>query len=136
MRKDVSVESKIKVYGAPWCPDCRHAKQFLGEQRVPYQWIDVDEDQEGMRYIEQVNNGKHIIPTILFEDGSTRVEPSNAEIAQKLGLRMKASRGSTTWLLSARRERPRRSKTIPASLNPLPVMSWPGGGRSRPLALA
>ena len=87
------MEPKIKVYGAPWCPDCRHAKQFLGEQRVPYQWIDVDEDQEGMRYIERVNNGKHIIPTILFEDGSTLVEPSNTEIAQKLGLRMNASRG-------------------------------------------
>ena len=86
------MEPKIKVYGAPWCPDCRHAKQFLGEQRIPYLWIDVDEDQEGMRYIEQVNDGKHIIPTILFEDGSILVEPSNADLAQKLGLRMNASR--------------------------------------------
>ena len=93
MLKDVNMEPKIKVYRAPWCPDCRHAKQFLGEQRIPYEWIDVDEDQEGMRYVERVNNGKHIIPTILFEDGSTLVEPSNAEIAQKLGLRMNASRG-------------------------------------------
>ena len=29
-------DANIKVYGAPWCPDCRRAKQFLGEQRVPY----------------------------------------------------------------------------------------------------
>ena len=29
-------EAKITVYGAPWCPDCKRSKQFLGEQRVPY----------------------------------------------------------------------------------------------------
>jgi thioredoxin reductase (NADPH) len=31
-------------------------------------------------------SGKHIIPTLVFEDGSTLVEPSNAEPAAKLGL--------------------------------------------------
>ena len=80
------------MYGAPWCPDCRRAKQFLGEQRVPYDWIDVDEDPDGLRVIEQVNNGKQIIPTIFFEDGSILVEPTNAEPAQKLGLQAKAAR--------------------------------------------
>ncbi len=32
------------------------------------------------------NDGKRIIPTIEFEDGSFLVEPSNAELAQKLEL--------------------------------------------------
>ena len=86
------MEAKVKVDGAPWCPDCRRSKQFLGEQRIPYEWIDVDEDPEGMRYIEKVNNGKHIIPTILLQDGSILVEPSDAELAEKLGLRIKAAR--------------------------------------------
>ncbi len=86
------MEAKVKVYGAPWCPDCRRSKQFLGEQRIPYEWIDVDEDPEGMRYIEKINNGKHIIPTILLQDGSVLVEPSDAELAEKLGLRIKAAR--------------------------------------------
>ncbi len=86
------MESKITVYGAPWCPDCKRAKQFLGEQRLPYDWVDVDEDPEGMRFIEKVNNGKHIIPTIVFGDGSVLVEPTNAELAAKLGLQIKASR--------------------------------------------
>ena len=29
-------EAKVTVYGAYWCPDCRRAKKFLGEQFVPY----------------------------------------------------------------------------------------------------
>ena len=42
-------EDKIIVYGAPWCPDCKRSKQFLGEQRVPYQWVDIDGDEDGRR---------------------------------------------------------------------------------------
>ncbi|NNL75675.1 MAG: FAD-dependent oxidoreductase [Desulfobacterales bacterium] len=38
------------------------------------------------------NNGKRIIPTIVFLDGTFLVEPTNAELAEKLGLKTKASR--------------------------------------------
>ncbi len=85
-------DANITVYGAPWCPDCKRSKQFLGEQRVPYNWVDIDQDEEGRRYVQQANNGRQIIPTILFEDGSILVEPSNAEMAAKLGLSPKAKR--------------------------------------------
>ena len=77
----------IKVYGAPWCPDCQRAKKFLGEQKVTYDWIDIEGDEEGRRIVQEKNNGKQIIPTIFFEDGSILVEPTNAELAQKLGIR-------------------------------------------------
>lgn len=84
--------TNITVYGAPWCPDCRRSKQFLGEQRIPYNWVDVDQDEEGRRRVQEVNDGKQIIPTIVFEDGSILVEPSNAELAAKLGINPKAKR--------------------------------------------
>ena len=83
---------KMTVYGAPWCPDCRRAKQFLGEQRVPYDWIDIDLDDEARDYVQRVNDGKQIIPTIVFEDGSLLVEPTNSELALKLGIGLSASR--------------------------------------------
>ena len=85
-------EANITVYGAPWCPDCRRSKQFLGEQRIPYIWVDIDEDEEGRKHVQAVNDGKQIIPTIVFQDGSILVEPSNAELAAKLGIRSKAKR--------------------------------------------
>ena len=69
-------EDRITVYGAPWCPDCRQSKQFLGEQRVGYNWVDIDQDQEGREYVQQINDGKQIIPTIVFPDGSVLVEPT------------------------------------------------------------
>jgi len=85
-------EPSITVYGAPWCPDCKRAKQFLGEQRIPYNWVDIDQDEEGRQRVQEVNDGKQIIPTIVFEDGSLLVEPTNAELAAKLGIEAKATR--------------------------------------------
>ena len=85
-------EANITVYGAPWCPDCRRSKQFLGEQRIPYLWVDIDEDEEGRNRVQALNDGKQIIPTIVFQDGSILVEPSNADLAAKLGISPKAKR--------------------------------------------
>jgi len=82
--------TKLTVYGAPWCSDCKRAKKFLGEQRVHYDWVDVEQDAEGLALVERVNQGKRIIPTIIFEDESMLVEPSNAELAAKLGLQTRA----------------------------------------------
>jgi thioredoxin reductase (NADPH) len=84
--------AELKVYGAPWCPDCRTSKQFLGEQRIPYDWFDIDQDPDAARLVREKNAGKQIIPTIVFPDGSFLTEPSNAELAQKLGLQLRAQR--------------------------------------------
>lgn len=82
----------IIVYSTVWCPDCKRAKQFFNDQRIPYINIDIEKDPKAMAYVEQVNNGMRSIPTILFPDGGILVEPSNAELAQKLDLHTQASR--------------------------------------------
>jgi thioredoxin reductase (NADPH) len=80
----------ITMYGTNWCSDCKRAKKFFGEQRVHYEFVDIDGDPEGLAVVERVNDGKQIIPTLVFGDGSTLVEPSNAELAAKLGLQTAA----------------------------------------------
>ncbi|MGC9030019.1 MAG: glutaredoxin domain-containing protein [Desulfomonilaceae bacterium] len=77
---------KLMVYGATWCPDARRSRKFLDDKGIAYRWIDIDEDPSAKDYVKKVNKGKVIIPTILFEDGSTLVEPSNEELAKKLGV--------------------------------------------------
>jgi thioredoxin reductase (NADPH) len=80
----------IRMYGANWCPDCRRAKAFFGEQRVHYDYIDVDRHPEAIADVERINHGMRSIPTIIFPDGSILVEPSNTELAHKLGLNIEA----------------------------------------------
>jgi len=85
---------EITVYGASWCPDCHRAKKFLGEQLIPITWVDLGEHPEAQAVVEDYNDGKQIIPTIVFADGSILVEPSNADLARKLGLHMTAKQRS------------------------------------------
>lgn len=85
-------EPKITLYGAYWCPDCRRSKKFLGEQFVPFKWVDIEQDKEAEALVLKKNNGKRIIPTIVFEDDSFLVEPTNAELAKKLGLKTEAKK--------------------------------------------
>ena len=85
-------EPRVTVYGAYWCPDCRRSKKFLGEQFIPYRWIDIEQDLAGEAYVLERNNGKRIIPLIVFEDDSFLVEPTNAELAKKLGLKTEAKK--------------------------------------------
>jgi len=84
----------ITVYGAPWCPDCRRAKRFLAEQRVAYDWVDIDGNPDGLRYVEELQHGGRTIPTIVFGDGEHLVDPPNDELARKLGLTLEAKRQS------------------------------------------
>ncbi len=87
-----TTQPEITLYGAHWCPDCRRSKQFLGEHQIPYSWVDIEQDKAGEQYVIQKNDGKRIIPTIEFADGSFLVEPSNADLAAKLGLKTTAER--------------------------------------------
>ena len=86
------MESKLTVYGAYWCPDCRRSKKFLGENFIPFNWVDIEENKEGEAFVIAKNGGKRIIPTIVFEDGSFLVEPSNAKLAKKLNLKTEAKK--------------------------------------------
>ena len=82
----VTEENQVNIYGALWCPDCQRSKQFLTEQRVPFVWHDVEADAAAGEYVRQVNDGKNFIPTIVFADRSVLVEPTNFQLATKLGL--------------------------------------------------
>jgi thioredoxin reductase (NADPH) len=81
---------RITVIGATWCPDCRRAKTFLSDQRVAYDWIDLEQHPEATEVVERLNGGSHSIPTIVFPDGSHLSEPGNDELAEKLGLQRSA----------------------------------------------
>jgi mycoredoxin len=77
-------DSMIIVYGTDWCFDCLRARRFLNQNKVPYEWVNIDNDQAGEQYVRKVNKGMRSVPTILFPDGSILVEPSNNELTQKL----------------------------------------------------
>ena len=86
------MSEQIKIYSTVWCPDCKRAKHFFAENRIEYDNIDIEQDAAALSFVEKANKGQRIIPTIVFPDGSILSEPSNAQLAEKLGLQTKARR--------------------------------------------
>lgn len=76
-------EQKIKMYATTWCGDCRMAKRWFDQRGVPYEYINIEEDDEAAAYVVKVNRGMRSVPTIVFPDGSILVEPSPRELAAK-----------------------------------------------------
>ncbi|MEZ0397369.1 MAG: glutaredoxin domain-containing protein [Anaerolineales bacterium] len=74
------------MYGTRWCGDCRRARAFLDRHGIAYRWIDIDQDAEAAARVERLNNGFRSVPTLVWPDGSMLVEPSNAQLAAKLGI--------------------------------------------------
>ena len=92
MPKKISMNEQIKIYSTVWCPDCKRAKKFFAENRISYTNIDIERDATALALVEKINNGMRIIPTIVFPDGSILSEPSNAQLAEKMGLQTHAKR--------------------------------------------
>ena len=74
----------ITVYGANWCSDCKRSKRLLDSKNIEYTWIDVDNNEAALQTVKSLNQGKRIIPTIIFPNGDILVEPTDSELSLKL----------------------------------------------------
>ena len=77
-------QDKIIIYGTEWCGDCYRARRILKTINIPFEWVDIDNNQAGENYVLSINNGMRSVPTIVFEDGSVLIEPSNRQLKDKL----------------------------------------------------
>jgi thioredoxin reductase (NADPH) len=87
---------EILVYGASWCPDCRRAKKFLADQRVSYGWHDIESDPDGVKVVQDRNDGKNIIPTIIFRTGPISPSPRTRSWPRTWGFSVRRCCTSTT----------------------------------------
>lgn len=77
----INHEGQLTLFGADWCPDCRRAKNYLDNNAVNYQFIDVDQHEWATNKVESINNGKRIIPTIILNN-TPYTNPDNAKLKE------------------------------------------------------
>ena len=75
--------SETIIFGADWCGDCRRAKRVFDAAGAGYRFIDLVADPEAADVARDIS-GRTNIPVILYRDGSHQVEPSNADMQQKI----------------------------------------------------
>lgn len=80
----------IRVAGTLWSPESHKVKDFLARNRLPYQWLDIEEDPEARILVESTMKDDHRLPVIFFPDGTTLVQPDFQTLAEKVGLQTEA----------------------------------------------
>ena len=75
---------KIDFYTTDWCGDCVRSKALLKKLNVAFNEINVDLNEDANEYIKALQVNQRRIPTIVFEDESFLVEPSDVELENKL----------------------------------------------------
>ena len=75
---------KIDFYTTDWCGDCVRSKALLNKLGLDFNEINVDLNEDANEYIKTLQVNKRRIPTIVFEDESFLVEPSDVELEKKL----------------------------------------------------
>jgi len=75
---------KVKVYSTSTCPYCDMAKNFLRENKIEFEDINVGEDQEKAREMV-AKTGQMGVPVIEI-DGEFIVGFNEPKIREKLGL--------------------------------------------------
>jgi len=81
----INEAGRVQLFGADWCPDCRRAKNFLRDNSINFQFIDVDQHDWATAKVEEINNGKRIIPTVLI-DGKPHTNPDNVTLTELLSI--------------------------------------------------
>jgi thioredoxin reductase (NADPH) len=77
----------IRIIGHQLSPQSHQIKDFLSRNLVPYQWLDVEIDEEAGDLLEVSNPDDSRLPLVLFPDGPPLTQPTNAQIAERIGLR-------------------------------------------------
>lgn len=82
----------IRVIGNRWSPESHDVKDFLARNQVPYQWLDIELSEEAQQLATYADCDKLNLPLVLFADGSSLVQPTNIQIAAKIGLQTRADK--------------------------------------------
>jgi glutaredoxin-like protein len=78
-----SSPSSITVFGADWCRDCIRTKNQLASLGVNYTYVDLVADPSAADVARDIS-GRTSIPVVVYPDSSHHVEPSNADVEDKL----------------------------------------------------
>ncbi|MCC6306832.1 MAG: response regulator, partial [Rhodobacteraceae bacterium] len=66
----------IRVIGAMWSPESHDVKDMLARNAIPYQWIDLERQEDGRRLLEAAQVDEARLPVLLFPDGVVLVQPT------------------------------------------------------------
>jgi thioredoxin reductase (NADPH) len=76
----------VRIVGYRFSPQSHETRDFFARNCVPFEWLDIERDPEAQRSFDASGVKCTALPLVIFPDGTRLVQPTNAEIAKKIGL--------------------------------------------------
>jgi hypothetical protein len=72
------------IYGAKDDEATKKVQAFLDEKKIPFKFVDVDEDSVGETIVREMNAGERKIPMLVTPEGSFLTQPSEDDLKKAL----------------------------------------------------
>ncbi len=82
----------LRVVGPRYTLRDHQVRDFLSRNQVPYVWLDPEQNTEAVELLNRFHLDDRKLPVVLFGDGTSLVQPSQMELAAKIGLRTQATK--------------------------------------------
>lgn len=77
----------LLVIGSRYSKETFRVREFLGKNGIPYRWVDLDADPQVEELLKQFQVSKADMPVVSWGRKLLLRNPSNRELAERLGLR-------------------------------------------------
>lgn len=81
----------IRVAGTLWSSSSHHVKDFLARNRIPYQWLDIEQDTSARQLVDDIQRQQPGLPVVFLPDGQVLVNPEDRVLAASVGLQTEAT---------------------------------------------
>src|ERR1700739_2033051 len=76
----------MRIVGSRFSPDARRLREFAARNRVPSQWVDLEDDSEAEALLRLLETDPGQTPVVILYGRQVLRNPSNAEVAAAIGL--------------------------------------------------
>ena len=78
------MSGQLIMYTTTWCGFCRNLKRQLARDGIEVTEVDIERDPAAAEFVMSVNGGNQTVPTLVLPDGTALVNPSAAQVRERL----------------------------------------------------
>lgn len=82
----------LQVVGTRWGSKDHAVRDFLSRNHVSFRWLNPDSQPEALELLKSRGLDDAKLPVVVFADGTSTVQPTQMELAEKIGLRVQAEK--------------------------------------------
>ncbi|MCW2795168.1 FAD-dependent oxidoreductase [Nocardioides sp.] len=89
-----NIGAGLRIIGSKYDPDARRLRDFASRNRIPHQWLDLEEDPQAQDPLRALGINVAETPVVIWKGQRIQHNPSNTELADLIGLREAPSRAA------------------------------------------